>query len=90
MTNPVPGPPPGARPVPAPAPPGGDSAPRPAEDADQLPAQDPTHPEIERAIADLEADLPELPLDQHHARLTAVLEVLDSTLDRARQADSPR
>lgn len=40
-------------------------------------------------MAELETALADLPLDQHYARLAALLDVLDGTLDRARQADQP-
>lgn len=65
-------------------------APRPIDpgpDTGDGPDERTGHPEVERALADLEAALPTLPLAQHQARLAEVLDVLDGVLDRARKPD---
>ena len=56
-------------PVPGPPPPGADAG---------------TVTEPDRAVAELAAALPSLPLAEHHDRLTAVQELLQRTLDEVR------
>ncbi|MDO5499665.1 MAG: hypothetical protein Q4F67_08300 [Propionibacteriaceae bacterium] len=70
---------PGPRPVP---PPGAD---RPGTPPGEAPVTlPPAHPEVQAALADLTADLPELSLAQHHDRYVAVLELLHEVLEESR------
>lgn len=68
----------GPVPGPRPGPPATEPGPSPDE------ASTTAHPELVEALAALEADLPDLPLAQHHDRYAAVLEHLHRVMDDAR------